>query len=40
LVGGLKGADVLKLLMILTILVGCVLETFGRHGLTTWMATQ
>jgi hypothetical protein len=40
LVGGLKGADMLKLLMILTILVGCVLETFGRHALTTWMATQ
>jgi len=40
LVGGLKGADMLKLLMILTILVGCVLETFGVHGLTTWMQTQ
>ena len=40
LVGGLKGADMLKLLMILTILVGCVLETFGVRGLTTWMQTQ
>jgi hypothetical protein len=40
LVGGLKGADMLKLLMILTILVGCVLETFGMHGLTVWMQTQ
>ena len=40
LVGGLKGADMLKLLMILTILVGCVLETFGVHGLTIWMQTQ
>lgn len=40
LVGGLKGADVLKLLIILTILVGCVLETFGHHGLTQWMQTQ
>jgi hypothetical protein len=40
LVGGLKGADVLKLLMIGTILVGCVLETLGVHGLTTWMETQ
>jgi hypothetical protein len=40
LVGGLKGADMLKLLMILTILVGCVLESFGAHGLTTWMQTQ
>ena len=40
LVGGLKGADMLKLLMILTILAGCVLETFGVRGLTTWMQTQ
>lgn len=40
LVGGLKGADVLKILIILTILVGCVLESFGRHGLTQWMVTQ
>lgn len=40
LVGGLKGADVLKILIILTILVGCVLETFGHHGLTQWMQTQ
>jgi len=40
LVGGLKGADVLKLLVILAILVGCALETAGVHGLTTWMQTQ
>jgi len=40
LVGGLKGADVLKLFMILTIVVGCVLETAGMHGLKTWMETQ
>ncbi len=40
LVGGLKGADVLKLLIIVTILVGCVLETMGIRGLTTWMQTQ
>jgi hypothetical protein len=40
LVGGLKGADMLKLLMILTILVGCLLESFGVKGLTTWMKTQ
>jgi len=26
--------------MILTILVGCLLESFGVHGLTTWMETQ
>jgi hypothetical protein len=36
----LKGADVLKILIILTILVGCVLETLGHHGLTQWMQTQ
>jgi hypothetical protein len=28
------------LLMIVTILIGCVLETFGVHGLTIWMQTQ
>ena len=40
LVGGLKGADMLKVLVIAVILVGCVLETFGNHVLTNWMATQ
>ena len=40
LVGGLKGADMLKLLVILLILVGCVLETMGNHALTAWMQTQ
>ena len=40
LVGGLKGADWLKLLVIFTILVGCVLETMGIQSLTTWMETQ
>ncbi len=40
LVGGLKGADVLKILIILAILVGCGLETFGSHTLTEWMRTQ
>lgn len=40
LVGGLKGADMLKVLIILTILVGSVLESLGHHGLTTWMQTQ
>jgi hypothetical protein len=39
-VGGLKGADMLKVAVIFVILVGCVLETFGRHGLTLWMQTQ
>jgi hypothetical protein len=40
LVGGLKGADMLKLCIIAAILVGCVLETFNLHGLTQWMNTQ
>jgi hypothetical protein len=40
LVSGLKAADMLKVLVILTILVGCVLETLGIHGLTQWMETQ
>lgn len=40
LVGGLKGADMLKLVIVLVVIVGCVLETFGIHGLTTWLQTQ
>jgi hypothetical protein len=40
LVGGLKGADMLKLLVIGVILVGCVLESFGIQGLTRWMGTN
>jgi hypothetical protein len=40
LVGGLKGADLMKILVIGVVVVGCALETMGRHGLTNWMATQ
>ncbi len=40
LVGGLKGADLMKVIIILIVLVGCVLETMNRHGLTSWMQTQ
>jgi hypothetical protein len=40
LVSGLKAADMLKILLILLILTGCVLETMGIHGLTRWMETQ
>lgn len=40
LVGGLKGADMLKLIIVALLIVGCVLESFGVHGLTTWMQTQ
>ena len=40
LVGGLKGADLMKILIITTILVGCVLETIGLHLLKAFMSTQ
>jgi hypothetical protein len=40
LVGGLKGADVMKVVILLLVLIGCLLETFGVHGLTQWMQTQ
>jgi hypothetical protein len=40
LVGSLKGADMLKLVIVLVVVTGCVLETFGIHGLTVWMQTQ
>ena len=40
LVGALKGADFMKIAIIITVIVGCVLETMGQHWLTLWMATQ
>src|SRR5204863_3593084 len=40
LVGSLKGADLMKILIITTVLIGCVLESLHLHGLTTWMTTQ
>ncbi len=40
LVGSLKGADLIKLVIIAVVVVGCVLETLGSHGLTQWLATQ
>jgi hypothetical protein len=40
LVGGLKGADMLKLAIVAVVIVGCVLETAGIHGFTLWMQTQ
>ncbi len=40
LVGGLKGGDVLKLAIAVVVVVGCVLETLGIHGLADWMRTQ
>jgi hypothetical protein len=40
LVGGLKGADMMKITILILVVVGCALETMGIHGLTTWMQTQ
>jgi len=40
LVGGLKGADLMKIAIIAAVLVGCVLESLQIHGFTQWMATQ
>jgi hypothetical protein len=40
LVGSLKGADLMKIIIIVLIVTGCVLETFGVHGLVRWLATQ
>jgi len=40
LVGSLKGADLLKIVAIAAILVGCILETLHVHWLTQWMNTQ
>ena len=40
LVGGLKGADLMKIVIITVVLVGCVLETVGVHWLTLAMVTQ
>ena len=40
LVGSLKGADLMKIVIVALVLTGCVLETFGVHGLVRWLATQ
>ena len=40
LVGGLKGADMMKLVILTLVVVGCVLETMGIHTLTVLMQTQ
>jgi hypothetical protein len=40
LVGSLKGADLIKIVIIGVILLGCTLETAGVTGLTTWMRSQ
>jgi hypothetical protein len=40
LVGSLKGADLIKLTILVVVIVGCVLETSGIHWLSQWMVTQ
>jgi hypothetical protein len=40
LVGALKGADLMKIVIITAVIVGCLLESFGRHAFTLWMVTQ
>jgi hypothetical protein len=40
LLGSLKGSDLMKVLLILIIIVGCVLETAGYKGFTNFMQTQ
>jgi len=40
LVGSLKGADLIKIVIIVVVILGCVLETLSIHGLTQWMQTQ
>ena len=40
LIGSLKGGDLLKIVAIATILIGCILETMHIQGLTHWMSTQ
>jgi len=40
LVGSLKGADLIKIVIIVVVIVGCVLESMNIHGLTQWMVTQ
>ncbi len=40
LVGSLKGADLMKIVIIVAVVVGCVLETMHIQGFTTWMGTQ
>jgi hypothetical protein len=40
LVGGLKGTDLMKVVILVTVIVGCALESAGIHWLTVWMTTQ
>jgi hypothetical protein len=40
LVGSLKGADMIKVVIIAIVVVGCLLETFHVTGFTQWMRSQ
>ena len=40
LVGSLKGGDYLKIAAIVTIVIGCILETANIQWLSRWMGTQ
>jgi hypothetical protein len=40
LLGSLKAADVVKLIMITVIVIGCLLTSFGNPLVATWFATQ
>jgi hypothetical protein len=40
LLGSLKGSDLMKAVLIVLIIVGCVAETVGWHGFKAWFTTQ
>jgi len=40
LLGSLKAADIVKLLLITLIVIGCILYTFGNPSLGLWFGTQ
>jgi len=40
LLGSLKGSDLMKVVLIAIIVIGCILETAGYKGFTNFMATQ
>lgn len=40
LVGSLKGADLMKIVVITTLVIGCVLETLGNHALSRALVAQ
>ena len=40
LLGSLKASDIVKLILIAVILIGCILATFGSPMVAAWFATQ